>query len=62
MEKDPVINFENFPYKDRISGKGELEEIRREVEKEVKEAHTFAKKSADPKESELTKYVFKEAK
>ena len=37
----------------------ELEKIKKEIEREVQEGHSFAKKSAYPLEGEVTKYVFK---
>lgn len=58
-KKDPIINFENFLLKKKIFKKENLEKIRQKIEKEVKDAHIFAKKSPYPKKSELSKYVFK---
>jgi len=40
--------------------KADIEEIRKQVEGEVEEAHLFAKESPYPREDELSKYVFKE--
>jgi TPP-dependent pyruvate/acetoin dehydrogenase alpha subunit len=58
-KKDPIINFERFLLINDTLQKEDIEETRRQVEKEVEEAHLFAKKSPYPKESELAKYVFK---
>jgi TPP-dependent pyruvate/acetoin dehydrogenase alpha subunit len=59
--KDPITRFETFLIKNKISRKDILERIDREVEKEVEEAHQFAKRSPDPNPNELTRYVFKES-
>lgn len=60
-KKDPILNFENFLLKNRILQKDDVIKIKKEVEKEVENAYIFAKRSSYPKESELTKYVFKES-
>jgi TPP-dependent pyruvate/acetoin dehydrogenase alpha subunit len=59
-KKDPIRRFESFLIKNKIFRKETLEKIDREVEKEVEEAHRFAKTSPDPNPNELTRYVFKE--
>jgi pyruvate dehydrogenase E1 component alpha subunit len=59
-KKDPIRKFEAFLIKNRILGKVDLEKTRKEAEKEVEEAHRFAKTSPYPNPHELTKYVFKE--
>jgi len=56
--KDPIKKFEHYLVDHQLIDKQEFAEIREEVEKEVADAHTFAKESPYPKESELTKYVF----
>lgn len=58
-KKDPIINFEKFLLKNKILKEEDLEEIKQKIEKEVKDAYLFAKKSPYPKKGELTKYVFK---
>jgi TPP-dependent pyruvate/acetoin dehydrogenase alpha subunit len=58
--KDPIPNFENYLLENEVLEKADVEEIKREVEKEVEEAHLFAKDSPYPKESDLAEYVFKE--
>jgi len=60
-KKDPIRRFEAFLIKNRILEKRGLEEIKQEVEKEVEDAHIFARKSPYPNPNELTKYVFKES-
>lgn len=57
-KKDPIIRFEKYLLENNVLSSDELEEIRKEVEKEVEEAHLFAKNSPYPHESELEKYVF----
>ena len=59
-KKDPIRRFEAFLIKNKIFRKETLERIDHEVEKEVREAHQFAKESVYPNPNELTKYVFKE--
>jgi len=59
-KKDPIRRLETFLVKEKIFRKDTLERIDREVEKEVEEAHQFAKASPDPNPKELTRYVFKE--
>jgi TPP-dependent pyruvate/acetoin dehydrogenase alpha subunit len=58
--KDPIRKFETFLIKNRILGKVDLERISKETEKEVEEAHRFAKTSPYPHVNDLTKYVFKD--
>lgn len=58
-QKDPIINFEKFLLRNKILKRENLEEIKQKIEKEVKDAYIFAKKSPYPKKGELTKYVFK---
>lgn len=59
-KKDPIENFEKFLLKNKILKKEILSRINQEAEEEVKDALLFAKKSPYPKETELTKYAFKE--
>jgi len=58
-KKCPIINFKNFLLKNKIYKIEDLEKIKQKIEKEVKDAYLFAKKSNYPKKSELTRYVFK---
>lgn len=60
VEKDPVLNFENYLFEKSILTKADIEKIRRQTEKEIEEAHSFAKNSPYPKENEIEKYVFKQ--
>jgi len=57
-KKDPIIRFEKYLLENNVLSSDELEEISKEVEKEVEETHLFAKNSPYPHESELEKYVF----
>jgi TPP-dependent pyruvate/acetoin dehydrogenase alpha subunit len=59
-KKDPVINFERYLLGNNILKKSDIEEIRKQLEKEVEEVHLLVKHSPAPKESELPKYVFKQ--
>ena len=58
-KKDPIMNFGDFLLKNNVLGKKDIEALRRQIEKEIVEAHSFAKNSSYPEESELTNYVFK---
>ncbi|OEU60698.1 MAG: hypothetical protein BBJ57_07565 [Desulfobacterales bacterium PC51MH44] len=58
-KKDPVINFERCLLDDGILGESDVFEIKKEIDKEVREAHVFANNSPYPEESELNAYVFK---
>jgi len=57
-KKDPIKKFENFLLKNKILRKSDIKRIQEEAEKEVREAHLFAKRSPYPKAKDLTKYVF----
>jgi pyruvate dehydrogenase E1 component alpha subunit len=59
-EKDPIINFEKYLLEKNILPKNNIERIRRQIEKEIDEAHSFAKNSPYPKKTEIEKYVFKQ--
>ena len=60
LQKDPIKKFKSYLIDHQLIDRQELDEIRMEAEREVADAHVFAKNSPDPNESELTKYVFKE--
>jgi pyruvate dehydrogenase E1 component alpha subunit len=57
-KKDPIKKFELFFVKNKILSKTDMDNIKKQAEKEVKKAHAFALKSPYPKKGELTKYVF----
>ena len=59
-KKDPVKRFEQYLIKKKILDEKDLQKIKERVEKEVSEAHDFAKNSPYSHESELTDYVFQE--
>jgi len=58
--KDPIRIFEKYITENGYMKEQELDQMRKEVEKEVREAHLFAKNSPLPKKSKFTSYVFKE--
>jgi acetoin:2,6-dichlorophenolindophenol oxidoreductase subunit alpha len=61
IKKDPIKRFEKFLVKNKVISIKEIEEIRKNIMEEVKEAHIFATNhSPYPKKEEVTKYVFKE--
>ena len=60
IKRDPLLTFESFLLEKNISGKKYLEKIKSEIEKEVRNAHVYARKSFPPPGKELKKYVFAE--
>jgi len=58
-KKDPLKRFKQYLLRKNTFTERELEKIKKEIEREVQEGHSFAKKSAYPLEGEVTKYVFK---
>lgn len=58
-KRDPIDNFEKYLRENEVLSESDIEEIKKEIEKEVEEAHEFAKNSPYPKESQLADYVFK---
>ncbi len=59
-KKDPIVRFERYLLENGVLDQEVIEEISREVEKEVEEAFVFARGSAFPDPEDLGKYVFKE--
>lgn len=59
-KKDPVACFESFLLRKKILDRKDPARIRQNLEREVREAHLFAKQSPDPAPKELTRYVFSE--
>jgi len=59
QKKEPIKRFENYLLKKKIFTKKEIEIIKKKIEKEIKNAHKFAKESPNPKAGDLNKYVFK---
>ena len=59
-KKDPIRKLERHILKKRVASKSELKEIQVQAEKEVLDAHDFARNSAFPKGEELNRYVYKE--
>ena len=59
-KRDPLVSFENYLVKNNISKKKDLEKIKSNIEKEVQNAHVYARNSSFPPGKELKKYVFKE--
>ena len=58
LQKDPVKLFENYLSQNKLVDEETLDEIKREVQKEVDDAHIFAKNSPVPDRRELTRDVF----
>jgi pyruvate dehydrogenase E1 component alpha subunit len=58
FQKDPIRLFENYLSQNKLVDEDALDEIRREVQNEVDDAHIFAKNSPVPDRRELTRYVF----
>jgi pyruvate dehydrogenase E1 component alpha subunit len=59
VKRDPIKNFEGYLIDNRVLDKSGLEKIREEVQKEVSEAHLFARKSPQPNKKELANHVFR---
>ena len=60
LKKDPIKRFERYLLSNNMLDEQVLDIITQEAEKEVITAHSFAKNSPYPKESDLGKYVFKD--
>ena len=58
LQNDPIKKFKSYLIDNVLIDKQGLDEIRNEVEKEVDDAHIFAKNSPHPYRRELTKYVY----
>ena len=59
FQKDPIKIFENSLSQDKLLDEETLFKIRKEVQKEVEDAHIFAKNSPVPDKKELMKYVYR---
>lgn len=59
-KKDPILRFERYLVENDMFSQDGIEEMRREVDKEVEEAFVFARGSAFPDPGDLHKYVFAE--
>jgi len=60
QELCPVKNFEDFLMKKNILKKKNKEAIEKVIDKEIKNAFSFAKKSPFPKKKDLMKYLYKD--
>jgi len=58
-KKDPIKKLERHILKSKVASRKELAEIHLEAEKEVLDAHIFARNSSFPREEELSLYVYK---
>lgn len=59
LQKDPIVRFEEYLLTNGLMAKKKLDDIRRQAEIEVAQAHSFSRKSPLPKRKELANYVFK---
>jgi len=59
FRKDPIKLFENYLSRNKLVDENALDEIRREVQSEVDDAHIFAKNSPVPDRRELTRDVYR---
>lgn len=59
LRKDPIILFEKYLLGNSVLDQSTLAGIRKEIENEVADAHSFAKSSPLPDRKELTHYVFR---
>ena len=58
LKEDPIKRFEQYLLSNGHITKEGLEKIREEIQREVVDAHAFARQSAHPAVEELQKYVF----
>jgi pyruvate dehydrogenase E1 component alpha subunit len=59
-KKDPIKRLERHLLKNRIASTADLKKIHAEAEKEVLDAHDFARNSSFPDGKELHRYVYKD--
>lgn len=59
QKKDPIDKFERFLINNTIMNKEDFQAINQIAEKEINDAHDFARNSPYPDKGEVTKYVFK---
>jgi len=59
FQKDPIKRFEDYLLSNRLVDREILADISHQAEKEVAEAHIFAKKSRLPEKKDLARYVHK---
>lgn len=59
-KRDPIKRLERHILKERIASPADLRDIRERAEKEVLDAHEFARNSPVPKEEEIGLYVHKD--
>jgi len=58
LQNDPIKKYESYLIDNSLLDRHVLDEIRQEVEKEVSDAHLFAKNSPHPDRWDLKKYVY----
>ena len=58
-KKCPVKNFEDLLLKQNLISKAEIKEMESQIQTEIKDAFSFAFKSALPSSKEINKYLFK---
>ena len=58
FQNDPIKKFENYLVSQNLIGEFALDSIKKDVEKEVADAHRFAKSSPSPDSKEVMNYVF----
>jgi len=59
LKKDPILLFEKFLLEDTLINQNTLDEIKKEIEKEVAKAHIYAKNSPLPEQKDLMCYVYR---
>ena len=58
LQNDPIKKFENYLVSQNLIPELALDSTRKEVEKEIADAHRFAKSSPSPDRKEVMNYVF----
>jgi acetoin:2,6-dichlorophenolindophenol oxidoreductase subunit alpha len=58
LQKDPIKRFERYLLNQGLLEEEALNKLKKDVERDVADAHAFAKKSPAPDGKELMRYVF----
>ena len=58
LQNDPIKKFENYLVSQNLVTELALDSIRKDVEKEIADAHSFAKSSPSTDRKEIMNYVF----
>jgi len=59
QKKDPILRFERYLIEESLLDERVLQQIKEQVEEEVKEGHLYASSCSFPRGSDLDRYVFR---